>query len=263
MYMDRLKSVDLTKKLSKQKSDERVTELQVRLLELRLLSAGLIGDRKPGPPVAVLFEGWDAAGKGGAIKRLLARLDPRHVRVGSYAAPSPDELAHHFLWRFQPNIPGWGGMSIFDRTWYGRVLVERVEGLVSKSAWERAYGEICDYERLLSLEGATVVKFFLHISAEEQLARFESRRDDPLRTWKLTDEDWRNREKRPAYVEAIEDMLRRTDHEHCRWNVIPAESKHYARVAILEKVIEDIEAGMKRAGMNPPPPKGKDFDPRR
>src|SRR5665213_2968491 len=199
--MGRLDAVDLTAKLSKAVSDGRIAKLQIRLLELRLLAAGLIGDHEIGPPVCVLFEGWDAAGKGGAIKRLVGRLDPRHVRVGEYAAPTAEERAHHFLWRFESNIPGWGEMSIFDRSWYGRVLVERVEGFATNAAWARAYDEICDFEHLLVQEGATLVKFFLHISRKEQLARFESRRDDPMRAWKLTDDDWRNREKRDAYTE--------------------------------------------------------------
>jgi AMP-polyphosphate phosphotransferase len=261
--MARLGSVDLTQKLSKKDSDAQIAELQKRLLELRLLSAGLIGDRALGPPVCVLFEGWDASGKGGAIKRLVSRLDPRHVRVGSYAAPTAEERSHHFLWRFEPNIPGWGEMSIFDRTWYGRVLVERVEGFATNAAWGRAYDEICDFERLLVQEGATLVKFFLHISPKEQLARFESRRDDPLRAWKLTDEDWRNREKRDSYTEAIEEMLERTDHKYNRWTIVAAESKHFARVAVLKTVIEAMEAGLHRAGINPAPPTGKDFDPPR
>jgi polyphosphate kinase 2 (PPK2 family) len=261
--MAHLGSVDLTQKLSKKDSDARIAELQKRLLELRLLSAGLIGDETIGPPVCVLFEGWDAAGKGGAIKRLVGRLDPRHVRVGEYAAPTVEERAHHFFWRFESNIPGWGEMSIFDRSWYGRVLVERVEGLATNSAWKRAYDEICDFERLLVQEGVTLVKFFLHISPQEQLARFESRRDDPLRAWKLTDEDWRNREKRDAYTEAIEEMLERTDRKYARWTVVAAESKHYARVAVLEKVIEEIEAGLRRDGIKPEPAAGKDFDPPR
>jgi polyphosphate kinase 2 (PPK2 family) len=261
--MSHLGSVDLTEKLSKKDSDARIAELQKRLLELRLLSAGLIGDGTVGPPVCVLFEGWDAAGKGGAIKRLVGRLDPRHVRVGEYAAPTAAERAHHFLWRFESNIPGWGEMSIFDRSWYGRVLVERVEGFATNAAWGRAYEEICDFERLLVQEGTTLIKFFLHISPKEQLARFESRRDDPLRAWKLTEEDWRNRDKRDAYSEAIEEMLDRTDKKHSRWTVIAAESKHYARVAILEKVVEEIESGLGRVGIDAQPPTGKDYDPPR
>src|SRR5665213_3968993 len=157
--MGRLDAVDLTAKLSKAVSDGRIAKLQIRLLELRLLAAGLIGDHEVGPPVCVLFEGWDAAGKGGAIKRLVARLDPRHVTLGQYGTPTPVEAAHHFLWRFEPNIPAWGELSIFDRSWYGRVLVERVEEFATKSAWERAYDEICDFERLLVQEGTTLIKF--------------------------------------------------------------------------------------------------------
>ena len=261
--MAQLESVDLTERLSKEESDKRIATLQIRLLELRLISAGLIGENHVGPPVCVLFEGWDAAGKGGAIKRLVARLDPRHVTVGQYGAPSQAELAHHFLWRFEPKIPGWGEMSIFDRSWYGRVLVERVEGLASKSQWSRAFGEISDFERLLVQEGATLIKFFLHISAKEQLSRFESRRDDPIRAWKLTDEDWRNRDKRADYTTAVEEMLGKTDHKLARWNVISAENKHFARVAVLERVVADIEEGLRRAGIAPPVAAGKDFDPRR
>lgn len=259
--MGALDSVDLNLKMSKVDSLREIERLQVRLLELRLRSAGLVGNNELGPPVCVLFEGWDASGKGGAIKRLTARLDPRHVRVGQYAAPTPDERRHHFLWRFEPNIPPRGGFSVFDRTWYGRVLVERVEGLASKAEWERAYDEICDFERLLVKEGTTLIKFFLHISSREQLARFESRRDDPLRSWKLTDEDWRNREKRKDYEVAIEEMLQRTDHPHCRWHVISAEDKHYARVTVLERVVSEIEAGLHRAGLDAPLAVGADFDP--
>ena len=146
----------------------------------------------------VLFEGWDASGKGGAIKRLVAQLDPRHVRVQEFAAPNSDEKRHHFLWRFWPKLPGWGGMAVFDRSWYGRVLVERVEGFASDEQWLRAYDEIHELERTLADEGTIIVKIWLHISLEEQLRRFEARRDDPLKTWKLTDEDWRNREKRAS-----------------------------------------------------------------
>ena len=151
-----------------------------------------------GPPVCIVFEGWDAAGKGGAIKRLVEPLDPRHVHVAPFAAPTPDELRHHFLWRFWPPLPGWGGMTIFDRSWYGRVLVERVENLATEVQWRRAYQEITDFEHTLAEEGMIVIKLWMHMSHEEQLRRFERRRDDPLKAWKLTDEDWRNREKRAA-----------------------------------------------------------------
>ena len=201
----------------------------------------------------MLFEGWDAAGKGGAIKRLVAGLDPRHVRVQSYAAPTEREKRHHFLWRFGPNLPGSGGMAIFDRSWYGRVLVERVEGFATEPEWKRAYDEIVSFEKSLVAEGTTLVKFWMHISPEEQLARFESRRDDPLRRWKLTEEDWRNRAKRPAYAQAVEEMLSRTDHSRARWHVVAAESKQFARVKVVETVVHALERDLSRSGITVPP----------
>src|SRR5581483_6557899 len=157
--------------------------------------------------VCVVFEGWDASGKGGAIKRLVAPLDPRHVRVAQFGAPSYDEKRHHFLWRFWPALPGWGGMAVLDRSWYGRVLVERVEGFATEEQWTRAYDEIVAFESMLAAEGMVIVKFWLHLSDAEQLKRFESREHDVLRRWKLTDEDWRNRRRRKAYGHAVEDML--------------------------------------------------------
>ena len=201
-----------------------------------------------GPPLAVVFEGWDASGKGGAIKRLIAPLDPRHVRVASFAAPTPDEKRHHYLHRFGPALPGWGGMAVFDRSWYGRVLVERVEGFATEEQWRRAYDEIDEFERTLAADGTIFAKFWLHVSAEEQLARFERRQNDPLKSWKLTDEDWRNREKRPQYVEAIEEMLARTDIPEAPWILVEGESKRFARVKVMESVIEQIERGAPRAG---------------
>ena len=151
-----------------------------------------------GPPVCIVFEGWDASGKGGDHPRLVARLDPRHVRVAQFGAPTPDELRHHFMWRFLPALPGWGGMAVFDRSWYGRVLVERVENLATEVQWRRAYEEISTSRSPWPKRGLVMIKLWMHISHEEQLRRFEARRDDPLKRWKLTDEDWRNREKRPA-----------------------------------------------------------------
>jgi polyphosphate kinase 2 (PPK2 family) len=250
--MGRLDEVDLSLTLSKEESEKKLAKLQERLLRLRLVLGGLIGDGKLGPPVCVLFEGWDASGKGGAIKRLVAPLDPRHVRVASFAAPTPTEKRHHFMWRFWPALPGWGGWAVFDRTWYGRVLVERVEGLATEEQWRRAYGEINDVERSLAAEGMILIKFWMHISSEEQLRRFEARQKDPLKSWKLTPDDWKNRGLRELYVEAIEEMFEQTDKPHARWHVVPAESKHYARVHVLEKVIEDVEKGMRRQGIDPP-----------
>jgi AMP-polyphosphate phosphotransferase len=250
--MGRLDEVDLSLTLSKEESEKKLAKLQERLLRLRLMLGGLIGDGKLGPPVCVLFEGWDASGKGGAIKRLVAPLDPRHVRVASFAAPTPTEKRHHFMWRFWPALPGWGGWAVFDRTWYGRVLVERVEGLATEEQWRRAYGEINDVERSLAAEGMILIKLWMHISSEEQLRRFEARQKDPLKSWKLTPDDWKNRGLRELYVEAIEEMFEQTDKPHARWHVVPAESKHYARVHVLEKVIEDVEKGMRRQGIDPP-----------
>ena len=238
--------------ISKKKAEARLEAAQERLLRLRLIVGGQIGEKKIGPPLCVLFEGWDASGKGGAIKRLVAPLDPRHVRVTQFAAPTFDEKRHHFLWRFWPSIPGWGGMSVFDRSWYGRVLVERVEGLASEAEWRRAYGEIEELERSLAAGGMVLIKFFMHISEEEQLERFEKRRDDPVKAWKLTEEDWHNRTKRPAYLKALEDMIERTDHEVAPWHLVEAESKKYARVKVVETVISRIEQGMRDAGIEPP-----------
>jgi polyphosphate kinase 2 (PPK2 family) len=188
----------------------------------------------------VLFEGWDASGKGGAIKRLLDPLDPRHVRVASIAAPTTDELRHHWLARFWPLLPGHGGMSVLDRSWYGRVLVERVEGFASKRAWRRAYGEINAFEQMLRDEHLVLVKLWMHISEAEQLRRFEARRDDPLKAWKLTDEDWRNRAKRAQYEAAVDEMLERTSTAHAPWTVVEAESKRHARVRVVETVADRL-----------------------
>jgi polyphosphate kinase 2 (PPK2 family) len=252
--MGRLDEVDLTPSLSRKEEERELRACGERLAQLRLTLAGLIGECRLGPPLIVVFEGWDASGKGGAIKRLVAPLDPRHVRVAQFAAPTADEKRHHFLGRFWPALPGWGGMSVFDRSWYGRVLVERVEGFATREQWSRAYDEIEAFERTLADEGAIVVKFWLHVSPEEQLKRFEARAADPLKSWKLTEEDWRNRERRPAYEEAVEEMLERTDRPHARWRLVPAESKRYARVAVMRILSEEIEAGMRRAGQEPPPP---------
>jgi polyphosphate kinase 2 (PPK2 family) len=188
------------------------------------------------------LEGLDASGKGGAIKRLTEPLDLRHVRVVQFSAPTPDEKRHHFLWRFWNWLPGWGGMAVFDRTWYGRVLVERIEGFASEDEWQRAYGEIVEFERMNAAEGMVFVKCWMQISAEEQLKRFRKREKTPLKAWKLTDEDWRNREKRPAYEEAVEDMLERTDHEHAPWTLVEGDSKRWARVKVIESVIAAMEA---------------------
>jgi AMP-polyphosphate phosphotransferase len=252
--MSRLAEVDLSVRLSKKEAKAQLKAAQERLVHLRLLLGGQIGPRELGPPLLVLFEGWDASGKGGAIQRLVEELDSRHVRVAQFAAPTYDEKRHHFLWRFWPVLPGWGGMAVLDRTWYGRVLVERVEGFATEEAWQRAYAEIVDLETTLAAEGTILVKFWMHLSSEEQLRRFESRRDDPYRAWKLTDEDWRNREKRPAYEAAVEEMLQRTDHARGPWHVVAGDDKGWARVAVVRTVCEAIEAALAERGIDADPP---------
>jgi polyphosphate kinase 2 (PPK2 family) len=246
-----LADVDLSLKLARAEAQEQLHDAQQRLLALRLQAGGLIGDGSLGPPLCVTFEGWDAAGKGGAIRRLTSPLDPRHVRVAEFAAPSELEKRHHFLWRFWPALPGWGGMAIFDRTWYGRVLVERVERFASEREWRRAYWEIVDFERALCAEGMVLVKFWLHISEKEQLRRFRARDHDPLKRWKLTGDDWRNLSKRSDYERAVADMLRETDHDPAPWRLIAAENKPYARVAVVREVIKAYEQGMRDAGHEP------------
>jgi polyphosphate kinase 2 (PPK2 family) len=250
----RLDELDLSKSLSRKEEERALDRAWGRLAQLRLTLGGLIGDQGIGPPLCVLFEGWDASGKGGAIKRLVANLDPRHVRVVQFSAPTHDEKRHHFLWRFFPVLPGRGGMAVLDRSWYGRVLVERVEGFATREEWSRAYDEINGFERSLTDDGMILVKFWMHISSEEQLKRFRKREKDPLKTWKLTDEDWHNREQRDRYVDAVEDMLARTDQPHSPWHLVEADSKRYARLTVVETVIDRIEAGMREWGMDPPEP---------
>lgn len=246
-----LNDVDLSQKLSRSEGQKRLEPLQRRLLTLRLQASGVIGEGGLGPPLCAMFEGWDAAGKGGAIRRLTVPLDPRHVRVAQFAAPTEQERRHHFLARFWPSLPGWGEMTVCDRSWYGRVLVERVERFATEEEWSRAYDEIVAFEESYSQEGGVLVKFWLHISRDEQLHRFRARERDPLKRWKLTEEDWRNFAKRHEYEEAIDDMLARTDHPNGRWRLVAAESKPYARVKVLEEVIAALEKGLRAVGHEP------------
>jgi AMP-polyphosphate phosphotransferase len=250
--MGRLDELDLSLELSREEEAERLEAGWARLEALRLALGGKLHGYVLGPPVCVLFEGWDASGKGGAIRRLVRPFDLRHVRVAQFSAPTPDEKRHHYMQRFWPVLPGEGGMTILDRSWYGRVLVERVEEFASEEEWRRAYGEIVELERSLAAAGMVLIKFFMHISDKEQLKRFEKRRDDPVKAWKLTDEDWENRGKRPQYLEAVKEMLEHTDAEPAPWHVVEAESKRYARVKVAETVIERIEQGMRARGMEPP-----------
>jgi polyphosphate kinase 2 (PPK2 family) len=251
--------IDLNKSMSKDESEKRVSVAQHRLTQLRLFSAGLLMPHTPGPGLLVLFEGFDAAGKGGAIRRLTASLDPRHVRVVPIGPPSPDELNHVFLWRFQPSLPAKGGMTVYDRSWYGRMLVERVEGLIDKPTAKRSGEEIAAFEQLLIDNDTTIVKFWLHISDEEQLKRFKERETNPLKQWKLTPDDWRNREKRSDYLKALADMVEMTDRPHAHWDLIPAENKHFARVAVLETLIDRWVHDLGRRGYEVPAPREGDY----
>jgi polyphosphate kinase 2 (PPK2 family) len=191
-------------------------------------------------PVAMVFEGWDAAGKGGAIRRVTEKLDPRGYSVYSIAAPKGDDATHHYLWRFWNRLPEAGQIAIFDRSWYGRVMVERIEGFCTAEEWKRAFREINQFERQLVDFGTILFKFWLHISKDEQLRRFESRADDKRRSWKLTSEDWRNREKWDLYEEAVNDMLLKTSTVTAPWTVVEGNSKGYARVKILETLVDRL-----------------------
>jgi polyphosphate kinase 2 (PPK2 family) len=252
-------AIDLSPTMSHAEAAPRIEAAQHRITQLRLFTAGLLEPGTVGPGLLVIFEGFDAAGKGGAIRRLTASLDPRHVRVVPIGAPTEEELRHHFLWRFEPLVPGIGEMTVFDRSWYGRVLVERVEGLIDADTVALSLKEIVQFEEMLANDHTLVVKFWLHISADEQKHRFDERAHDPMKRWKLTDEDWRNREKREEYLDALDDMIKQTNHPRAKWNIIAAESKPYARVTILETLIAIWEADLVSRGFTLPTPTGGDY----
>lgn len=228
-----LETLDLTKTLAKDEYRNQLEPLQHALYELQIQAQDLH------VPIIVVYEGWDAAGKGGNIRRLTERLDPRFYKVHAISKPTPEELAHHYLWRFWNKLPSRGDMVIFDRSWYGRVLVERIEGFATTAEWQRAYDEINQFERLLHDDGAIVLKFWLHISSEEQLHRFQARLQDPAKRWKMTDEDWRNRDKWALYEAAAEDMFARTG-APIPWTLIEANDKRWARIAVLRTVVEQM-----------------------
>jgi polyphosphate kinase 2 (PPK2 family) len=195
----------------------------------------------------VVLEGPDAAGKGGAIGRMVERLDPRLLRVHSIIKPTQEEYAHHYLWRFWNRLPAYGQLAVFDRSWYGRVLVERVEGFATEKEWKRAYEEINQFEKLLVDDGAIVVKLYLQISKDEQLLRFKRREADPYKHWKITDEDWRNRRRWDDHNEAAQEMFERTSTPMAPWRIIPANYKWNARVEVVRSVVEALEsAGIKK-----------------
>lgn len=231
-----LSGVDLAQRLDPQSYDAQLSELKARLRELE----HRIYRKRIG--VVIGFEGWDAAGKGGSIRRLVSALDPRGYDVIPIGAPSAHEASMHYLWRFACRLPKAGHIAIFDRTWYGRVLVERVEHLTKEPQWRAAYDEIKAFERHLVSSGHVLVKFWLHIDAEEQLTRFRARESTPEKRWKITEEDWRNREKRPSYEAAVEDMLELTSTTQCPWTVVPANDKLSARITTLRTAADAISA---------------------
>jgi len=194
-----------------------------------------------------VFEGWDAGGKGGAIRRLTRALDARDYRVIPIASPNDDEAAHHYLWRFWRQVRRAGRVTIFDRSWYGRVLVERVEGFATPLEWRRAYTEINEFERQLTEFGIVLVKFWLHITPEEQLHRFEERQTIEYKRWKLTDEDWRNREKWDLYERAVQEMVERTSTRDAPWTLVEGNCKRFGRLKILGTVSEALEAALSGA----------------
>ena len=234
-----LSGIDLSKSLTEEEYKTRLKKLQKRLAELH---SELYRLRIP---VVIGFEGWDAGGKGGAIKRLTSNLDPRGYRVNPTAAPNDIEKVHHYLWRFWNNVPKAGHIAIFDRTWYGRVMVERIEGFCSEAQWRRAYQEINEMESHMANAGAVVLKFWLHIDKDEQERRFRERQANPAKQWKITDEDWRNREKWDQYEEAVNEMLIRTSTTYAPWIVVEGNDKRYARVKVLQTVVDALEKKIK------------------
>ena len=192
-------------------------------------------------PLMVVFEGWDAAGKGGNIRRIAEKLDPRLYKVEPIGVPNDYEKSHHYLWRFYRRVPEAGHITIFDRSWYGRVLVERVENLCFEERWQQAYEEINEFEETLTDFGTIIVKFWLHIDKEEQLRRFQSRESIPEKQWKITSDDWRNREKWDDYLKAVDEMLLRTDTNYAPWTVVEANDKRYARIKTLKTLVNTIE----------------------
>ena len=233
-----LSELDMSKALKSKKYFPKLEELQFQLRQIQ--QAYLF----TGDSAVLVFEGWDAAGKGGTIRRITSVLDARGIKVWPIAAPRKYYKERHYLTRFWERLPPKGAISIFDRSWYGRVLVERVEGFATETEWKRAYDEINDFERLLIEDGTRVLKFFLHITPEVQLARFEERLHDPMKRWKLGYEDFRNRKRWDDYEIAIEEMLAKTSPKAAPWHVIPANDKKHARIEIIKTICKRLSAGV-------------------
>ncbi|HEY9570631.1 MAG TPA: polyphosphate kinase [Metalysinibacillus sp.] len=240
---ERLKELDLNIKLDKETYNQKLEVLQYEMLNAQqFLLKNKIG-------LILVFEGMDAAGKGGAIKRITEKIDPRGYIVHPISAPQPHELRYNYMHRFWRKLPQHGQIGIFDRSWYGRVLVERVEGFATKNEWSRAYNEINNFEKMLTDGNYIIVKYWLHVSKEEQLQRFLDRENDPYKAWKLTDEDWRNRDKWSKYEVAAEDMFDKTDTANAPWVVVPGNNKRYARIHVLEETLRLIEENLEKRGL--------------
>ncbi|CAA7626159.1 conserved hypothetical protein [Candidatus Terasakiella magnetica] len=237
-----LSSLDMTQTIEGADYNQALQEQRARLADLYRKA------KETGTSTVLVFEGWDAAGKGGTIRRLTNALNARDYQVIPIAAPTEEERAQHYLWRFWRHLARAGRVTVFDRSWYGRVLVERVEGFCSEEAWKRAYGEINDFEEQLTQRGIVMCKFWLHITSEEQLARFNARGEIEYKKWKLTDEDWRNREQWDAYEQSVNDMVERTSTRNAPWTLVEANSKPFARVKVMRTVADALEAALGKIG---------------
>ena len=236
-----LSAIDVTQTMDRDTYRKQLAKQQAKLHKLSIEA------RKRGVSTVLAFEGWDAAGKGGVIRRVVTALEAGDFRVIPVAAPTEEERKYHYLWRFWRDVPADGKFVIFDRTWYGRVLVERVEGFATLSEWQRAFDEINDFEAQLVEHGSYVAKFWLHISAEEQLSRFQARENTAYKQHKITDEDYRNRERWYDYVKAVDQMVLRTTSEGSQWHVIPANDKYFARIATLKAINKGLARTLRNA----------------
>ncbi|MCW8983062.1 MAG: polyphosphate:AMP phosphotransferase, partial [Gammaproteobacteria bacterium] len=240
-YLSVLGALNLDQSYSKSEYNKKLTTLQAKVGKL---TRQAIEQKRS---TIMIFEGWDAAGKGGLIRRFIQPMDARHYQVIPIAAPTDEEAAHHYLWRFWRHIPRAGDITFYDRSWYGRVLVERVEGFTHKDVWMRGYTEINDFEEQLTDNGILLLKFWIHISNEEQLARFKARELIPFKQYKITDEDYRNRERWEAYEHAVNDMVERTSTEYAPWYLIEGNDKRFARIRALEIYCEQLEKLLKKS----------------
>lgn len=242
----RIENIPLNQKLEKKEYKKKLKHLQYEMLNIQqFLFHNKIG-------LIIVFEGMDASGKGGAIKRVTQRLDPRGYVVHPISAPQPHEKRYHYMHRFWRKIPQYGQIGIFDRSWYGRVLVERIEGFATDDEWSRAYQEINEFERILTDDQYIMIKFWIHVDKDEQLERFKERQTNPYKMWKITDEDWRNREKFDSYIKCADEMFEKTDSKNAPWVLIPGNNKLFARIRVLEEIIKHVETEVQRRGKKLP-----------